>query len=731
MGEVNWFDVVTRPQGVVQPEIPKEIPAPGDDWWRAATGQPEMRSAPVTSSTRAGGGYDRGADSPRFGFLDHMRASLAPTNKRIRRYSEMSGIPEDRFGVIDGDIVYWNGNKYVPVAAMPSEGKGLADTFGRVGEQVGAAIGPMAPSVAGAVAGGVSGPTPASIPVAGAVAGTTNLALQAIDKALAGENVFTSDYEWLPALGDAMLNSAGQGAGNLVVKMFNRNPLGVPAFDRMKALDEETINSAEKIQKFAKDEYGIDLTTGQATGLRSMLVWERNLGRWDETADDVAAFRENVITNQVPGAVRQEIRKISPLRGEEAAQSFKQGADSVVKAAEKKAVNDSEAFYKSAFDANPDISSPLINRILKTESGKSALKMTREEMNDARTLMATPDEELTQQMRVLADIDRMERVSPGVSRGLKLRTLDLIKQKLYDLEQAAKENGRATYRSRAIGKQRKQLTKELDRMDATGGDYARARAFYGEGAEQAEVLLSGPVGALKKNKSDTVRLVNTVFNDGNLTPQAVGRMRAKFYANDMSDQWNAGVARWLEGHLNEATKQYTQGMGNTPGTFYKRVWGSGEQREIVRQAIGPEKMEGFERFMMVLDRARKNLPEGSPTPTDMGRRAPDPVGEKISLGVKAVSPDTYLGLGKNIGDSVLTLREPARRIALMEQLFSKQGVTTLRKLRMLSPKSAQATKIVSDFIMKGSVGGTVASFPGRTTRSPEELKQSQISPQSP
>jgi len=697
-------------------------PAPskrtGIDWENAVTGQ-ELRQGPRTEGWfRTEGGYARDVDDPRFGFGEHLRAGLAGDEQtKIKRYSEMSGIPEEHFGVIEGDIVFWEPElkKFVPVVAQVGEGEGFFDKYMRAGEPIAAGTGGLAPAVTGGVTGIAMGPTLASIPAAGAVAGAVNIGVQALDKYLAGEDVLTDDYDVFPAIVDAVASMGGQGLGNIMVKLANRNPLAVEMYDRLKAMDPEKIKAAEDIQRLAREEYGIELTTGQATGLNSLLVSERHTAtRWPETMDVASAKRYSQNVEQVPAAIKAEVGRGTELSGEEAAQTFRGGAHKIVEQAETAAREAAKEHYRVAYAANQQMESPHLNRMLRTPAVKNALNEAVEIISNDMGRVSKIDPELTAALSEAVRLGKAEAVPGGVGRGLKLRTLDYIKQGLWITEQAAKKEGVHTPKSRSIGSLRRKFTAELDRLDETrragpksfkaeGGDYARARRTFESGMEVKDEILSQGVAMLRRDKSDTVKLVNKIFNEGNVTPEEVGRMRAKFYNGGQGDAWEAGVGRWLEGALNAATKEHRQGVGNVAGTFYQKVWGTNEQKAITRAALGSDRMPGFETFLRVLNYARKLLPEASPTATDAGAMASDAFSTGVKRSLKIFNVNTYANAGDTVSAGVAALRQPGARIRLMERLFDPEGVKLLRKLRMLSPLSSRAVKLVADFMFKTGV----------------------------
>lgn len=162
--------------------------------------------------------------------------------------------------------------------------------------------------------------------------------------------------------------------------------------------------------------------------------------------------------------------------------------------------------YREAFAANKDMASPAIDRILETPAGRDALAYARERMQNRMSLMATPDVDLTDQMRLLAEIGKMDRVPIGVSKGLKLETLDLVKQGLDDAYRATERkviNGTARQGElRDLASLKSAFVRELDAADVTaqagpnstrpdGGAYARARALASDKFRNQEALETG------------------------------------------------------------------------------------------------------------------------------------------------------------------------------------------------------------------------------------------------
>ncbi len=177
-------------------------------------------------------------------------------------------------------------------------------------------------------------------------------------------------------------------------------------------------------------------------------------------------------------------------------------------------INNASKLYTSAYQANQNIESRVIDRILKTPSGKQAFKNARNTLQNLRKNLSKTDPELAAQLR-----ETGEKVTgKGVGRGLKLEFLDQIKQELFDLESAAKTQfGKATAKSRSITQLRRDLIKEMDKADITAGDYAKARLLAGDKIANQEALELGS-DFLSKAKFSTPEELGVALNE--MSPEA-------------------------------------------------------------------------------------------------------------------------------------------------------------------------------------------------------------------
>lgn len=658
-------------------------------------------------------------------FFDNLRASLAPgVQDQIKHFSKSMGIPENRFGVIDGNIVYADENgHYQRVTPSVFGGKNLGEDFERLGRYVASGTGSALPQAGAAAVGTAMGPTGLSIPAAAGTAAAIDTARQAVSNELLGRGPFEGT-DWENVAGQAAEAGAGQGAGALVSKVLSvpKNPLGLLPSERATALNPGTLSDIQDIMAEARTR-GIHLSFGQASQLRSALVNERQLGRDPVTMDQVFDFFRNQQNAEVPTAVRDFVSTtVSPKTGDEAIGAFRNAATDVMQNA-KEARNATGNTYDQAFKANQSVSSPEIDSVLKSPAGKVALNRAATTMQNDGSLVAVPDPEKTAALREAVELGKAEPSPGGVASGLKLRTLDYVRHELWNMSQEGRDpmTGSYTPNGAAILGQWKRLTLALDAADATakagpnsmkaaGGLYAKARAEYAQGAQALQEVANGGVGLIKSMQGpDRQSIVNRIFSATNITPDGVARARSQFAKAGKLDDWNAGLSSFLSDKLDQAMKVNASGQrGNVAGKFFANVWGDPRQQNIVKAALGndPDKIAGFGKFMEVLRRAGSSLSEGAPTATDLNVDR-GPVGAVGRAAAAATSAKTYVNPGNAIRDGVSYLRNsPSARQRLANALLSGDYDKSLLLLRNApSPTSRRAIAAASDILTDLGVTG--------------------------
>jgi hypothetical protein len=695
-----YEDLMGGPQQAAQAPPPAQPAASAyDDLF----GKQEMRAAPP--GTRFGGPDVKDTLNTGARMSDLARASLAPEQgDQIKRLSDRMGIPPERFGIVAGDIVYSDPSDNQIKRVTPSVFGGdtsqgiipyIGETMQRGARWVASQMGPALPQVAG----GVTGAVTKSPGVAGGTAALVDVARQGTDRLLAGESL--SQVDPLNAVGHAAEATTGQAAGNLIARLFTRNPLAVQMYDKIKAADPGLQAETAQIMALANSQ-GIDLTAGQATNLRSLLARERQLGRFPETADQFSEFLERQRRTQVPNAFRDQLTAIAPNKGGEAAiESFREGGGAVVQNALNQRNAKSKIAYKTALDDRTD----------------------RFWNEDIDKLMSRPSvEKGVSYARLIAKEEGRDITVPVFDKGKMVgrdvvpdwRSWDYIKR---GIDRVIEENTDELGRVNAYGRSVVQTKKELLRhLDAANPDYATARAVHGIGSDAIEGVLEGGPGLLQRMKGpERQSMVENIFGGRSLMPEEIARTRDAFAKAGKLDDWNQGLRQFLSGRLDNALK-----MENPAQGLYKNLWQDEAQRRALEAAFGDKILfGGFENLMKVLDRVRKSLPEGSPTATDLNAMSAK---EGMGLVRKATSVNTYVNPGEAVGEALDAFRNrPEARIKLADALLSGKAADQLRMMRLLNPGSEQALRLTGQIltaVMGQSGDAAVDRFMGPGDRAP-------------
>lgn len=637
----------------------------------------------------------------RFGQLARARASLPPDiSTQIKRLSEASGIPESRFGVIDGNIVYSDERgqirRVTPSVFGADTSQGffpwVGETVQRGAQWLASHLGAELPQAAGTIAGTAMGPTPLSIPTAGGVAFVADLARQGLDKALApNESIMdVGSYDYANAAGHGAMAMIGQGVAAGVNRLVTRNPLGVSTFDRTQAMDPARRAQAAQLEAEARRR-GINLSAGQATDLRSLKAQERRLARFDETADQMYEFTRRQRETQVPAAFRAEVAQISPYGGQEAVSKFRAGAEAVVDRALDQRNARAKIIYEQALGRPDRFWNENIEKLMRrpsVERGLAYAKLIAKEEGRDITVPVFENGKLVGR-EVIPDWRSWDYIKRGIDRVI---------------EENTDQFGRVNAYGRAVVQTKNELLKHLDKANP---QYAIARAAYGQSSDAVSAILDGGVGMLNKmDGMDRIALVNRFFSRQNIMPDQVAKARSQFAMAGKLDDWNAGVAAWLSDRLDDAMRvNESGGMGNVPGKLHASIWGDARQQQIVKAALGdPARVQSMERLMQVLQAASRSLPEGSPTATDLpAMTGAQTVSKGLQMVGKVASPGTYLHLGDEIVRGIDALRTPEARIRLANALLSGDYDRQLRRLRMLSPTSERALVLTSQILTAAGI----------------------------
>jgi hypothetical protein len=565
-----------------------------------------------------------------------------------RRFPEMP-IEESikRYGYVDGDAVYLDDS-----GGLRRENQGDTMIPGNVAAWIGANA---LPTIGGTVGGVVGGAPGAAL---GGAAGKayTKLAGQALgDRQSALGNA-------AGLAGEAAMQGIGWKAGEV---------LGGATVDRRVMRDAAKFQGADakRLIKIAKDEFGIDITPAEASDLGSLISQQTRLGMgFDEAGDIMRQFLQNR-AGQVDEAVTGYIGKPPPAAtvGNYARDVGRQAVDDVTAAR----TAATKTNYRIIDKANPVI----------------------------------PDSELT-----ALDSDRLvksyiDRALNDPELGLEgqarnsYRVLDQAQKMMRDAADKAKLSAE-NFRAGNIGGGRQKIISALDRV-APG--YRDAGATFARQSKPIEEVAASLEGTLANIKDTGLKnAANSIFQGQNVGPREVASVRRQFVSQGKEKEWNDVLNHWLRSQWEgPATKDVQAGASLSAGAnFRKAVFGTKNQKQIMREAMGPDRYATFERLMDVLEATGR-------VPRSQSMTEPAQQAAKAEMAEASPIVSKLRGFGvAGLRDWWVDAKVGDWRTTLAKAITSPDGVLELEKLRKLKgmdPSSKAAMSIVTTALTKAGV----------------------------
>lgn len=664
--------------------------APSQDYWGAANAPPPV--APRYSELRnpapgdaVAGSLGRRIVEGGAGMGTVAAASFATDPEQRRRIIASRLFPnlppnEAQARVFYGDdgrlaAVGQDGvPRYVDPAAL-SRG-GVANVPGWVASGAGGV-----PAMTGGLVGGMAA-GPASL-VAGPLAAAGGAAVgDAVRQNIAGAmdpgDAWTGEgtpYNYGQTAREAALAGAGQAAGALVNRAMAPNALRLPERDVGRVARDPAVTATGRQASTDAAAQGVDLSTGQATGLPSLLTMEDAALRNPATMDRATAFYQQQ-GQQMQAAGRQMLDRISPVDDiTQGSQAFREAAGDVPNVVRRQANAAARPAYQAAENAG-NVVSPDLAALMDNPAVSDAMTRARQTYRIARQGAApeTPDFglwDLTR--RELGDMARQARMTGDNTRG------------------AAYEDV---------------LSRLAGRLDEAFPTYAQARATAAPGQRLAATLqetAAGTSGAA--GVDDRARaILAPIFERSN--PQYVRQARDAFMQAGRSEEWNAGIRSYLQDAIARAS---TSQAGLNPAMLRRQIWANVEDgvRANMQAAMTPDQFAGFNRFMQTVEQVARTFPQNSLTAQRLGgqeamRAAGEDGGNRLLRGLgKTLSPDVANVVRDGL-NRVADWRNARNVAGVIDNLFSPQGLQYLEQMARLNPASRRAIVATGQFLAQSA-----------------------------
>lgn len=307
-------------------------------------------------------------------------------------------------------------------------------------------------------------------------------------------------------------------------------------------------------------------------------------------------------------------------------------------------------------------------------------------------------------------IGKAEDGSPIIGAVPNSRLLHAVKK---GIDGIIEENTDPTGQVNALGRAARMVKDSyLDEFDKLNPAYAAARKQFSEDSHMVDMIKEGGVGLLNRMTGlDRQAVVNGVLNGKNMLDADVAEMRRLYIYAGKEKEWRGAVRSFIADKLADALVPLKKGAepSNVGGALYGSLF-EGRRAQILQAALGPNEnpalISRLNSLGRVLKALSRQLPEGSPTPTDIGTPG---IVDRAGLAVRfvmnpqSIGPDLIEGLGR-INDV-----KEARKLA--DTLLTPKGQELLKALSPTTPGTPKSNEILTKLLVQAGVMGAVQDDP--------------------
>lgn len=622
-------------------------------------------------------GYVGGEQEASFGSLVESK-QVDDLNTRIGIFAKNRGISTERYGVVNGRIVYQgdDGNLYFE---EPN-----AKTIGGLAKDVAATTLGHPEEIAMGTLGAAAGPATAGLLAAGgagirkvrgklmydepqttlgnvgemAVAGGTGTA----GAVLGGKLVSAHDVS-MGREGARLVKAAGRG----------RERISLPETQRM---------------ELEGQRFGIDLLPPQTTRSPELVSRFNILGDLPETADLIGAARRTQheeVVNAIDDFLGSIAKPTSPgeagRRGVEAA---KEGMEAPYKSAQAASKN----LYEQAKQIRGVDISETAGQIDTLMNGAPSGGLEKKALQRIRNMLVKKETDAEGKIIEVAE----DRVS----------VLDKVKKEINTMWKADPKTAPEKETQRTINQV---LDDMLTKVDDQVPVYGEARKVYRETiqAKGVDELKKTKVAEIAKLEGDKVeRVADLLFSPTQSSPEIVAISKPMIIKYGGEDAWNALIRVRLQKALDGVKDTVTGGVTNIGGRFRKAVFGDPQQRKILQEAMSAEQFQALGDFSEVLDRTGLILGKESTTATrgiQLSRMHEEAESKLIMSATRPLY--TYQRFFGDKLNEVLFTKSNER---LASAMLSPKAATELQRMLQLKPKSQKLLTQFGAFLTSVSEG---------------------------
>jgi len=611
-----------------------------------------------------------------------------------------------RFGQQDGRI-YYLGNDQKLYWATPNF-SAVKSNPANIDEWVSRAVGPSIPIVAGTGGAIMSGGNPI---IAGGSGVAGESFRQALSHKLTGEEL-PIEKRALHIGGAGLVELGGQLSANWLLnpaikKVISKLPARIKNFKIGDKFQKYNTDIKNKIDILSK-KYKISLTHAESSGDPRLIKLQKLLANKPNSDEILNAFY-NMRNGEVKDAVYKLFVNISE---KEIAPdlAFKEsiiGANAIIKGEERILIDKSKAFYNKAFQVNNvDVSSTinLIDELIKVSKGNTLSKL-----QNVKSML----------FNEVRDLQGDVIVVPNSS----LKSLDMVKKEIDQILNSAGKTDTSIAKGNIVNfaKIKESL---LGNMDSASSDYAKARAIYEHGVPNIDKIKGGFVNQIaKQNENMFANVGKIIFNSNKSSVADVKHARELFFKHGKGNEWNQLVRGHLENVFETVLKDDSLlSSSNLGGSFYKKIFGTKRQRDIMIESF--KGIDGFGRefadVMTLLNQTIKAMDFNSDTAWKIMAQQEFMQDAKPFIG-QAIETLEIWNQPSRLNKWWTDVRANKLAINMAKLLTTPEGKSQLAKIREIGMKTKTATILFSHLLG----GGTLKSY---TEANKGDVKQGDFKP---
>ena len=229
----------------------------------------------------------------------------------------------------------------------------------------------------------------------------------------------------------------------------------------------------------------------------------------------------------------------------------------------------------------------------------------------------------------------------------------------------------------------------IEEMETVSPSYGLARFVHGLHSTPVEQAEKGLVGQLARMNSDNIAGASTqILASKNSSPQLVRRAKFLIESQD-KEAWDAGVRDFIRNRFEEIMQdEQVSEVSNIGGALRKAVFGSKNQRDIMKAAMSKEQFQNMTDFMEVLQRT--GLTFGKEATTAIRQLELARLDRELTgvVGQVAETMTTPFQTPRRLFvDKMNELRYGRGARELAELILDPEAGKQLKKIKRLSPRS--------------------------------------------